>query len=580
MHDEMKPEAGVAGFGGRSLSGLGRAHGVGPGRTGRPAGAERAAALALPRWASRLSSLQWPIRFLGLRRPPSSVPRGAHCPGSAGLWLRGCWAFSLVMMVVLGPGSAVGQTEGFEEVDAALLWESGSCEEVAELYLKEYPKGSDAAEARECLAWAEVRSCEDAGAVERFLRDYPKGVHEEAARECLAWAEVRSCEDIEKVREFRRRFPEGRYVAEASACVEGLHRHFEADRRLTICRAHEEAGRLTAGMAGDALTCYRDVLEFVQTDDQVRKALKGIARIEEHYVGKARTALEREQAGAVENAIGRLKEINPGHLAVEELETRLADLKQVLDRRRDLDRVRKTLIEKVEEMLAKGEHEQARAEVAAGRKAGLGGKALAELEERVDRDALVAEVRALVGARNVAGARARLAEAREGLLSDEVRSELKAVIEDVEAAETRTAERDALVASAVAQLEKKEYVSARKALEGARALGLSEADYEELSERIGRSERQARVSDLFEECVGHRKARRFEQGLDCAGKVLDEDPGHTEARRYQSEFERLLAWEQAVKQNTKSGYLEFERKYPGTSLAKRARQLREKLPGD
>ena len=149
-----------------------------------------------------------------------------------------------------------------------------------------------------------------------------------------------------------------------------------------------------------------------------------------------------------------------------------------------------------------------------------------------------------------------------------------------EAAETRTAERDALVASAVAQLEKKEYVSARKALEGARALGLSEADYEELSERIGRSERQARVSDLFEECVGHRKARRFEQGLDCAGKVLDEDPGHTEARRYQSEFERLLAWEQAVKQNTKSGYLEFERKYPGTSLAKRARQLREKLPGD
>ena len=77
---------------------------------------------------------------------------GAHCPGSAGLWVRGCWAFSLVMMVVLGPGSAVGQTEGFEEEDAALLWESGSCEEVAELYLKEYPKGSDAAEARACLA--------------------------------------------------------------------------------------------------------------------------------------------------------------------------------------------------------------------------------------------------------------------------------------------------------------------------------------------------------------------------------------------------------------------------------------------
>ena len=56
------------------------------------------------------------------------------------------------MMVVLGPGSAVGQTKGFEEEDAALLWESGPCEEVAELYLKEYPKGLRAKEARECLA--------------------------------------------------------------------------------------------------------------------------------------------------------------------------------------------------------------------------------------------------------------------------------------------------------------------------------------------------------------------------------------------------------------------------------------------
>ena len=506
MHDEMEMEAGMVGFGGRSSSGLARAHGVGSGRRGRAAGAEGAAALALSRWALRWAAVQSRMRLLGLRRPPSSVPRGAHCPGRSGFRLRGWWAFSLVMGVVLGPVSAVGQTEGFEEEEAAELWESGGCE-VAELYLETFEKGAHAKEARECLARA------------------------------------------------------------------------EAERRLTICRAHEEAGRLTVGMAGDALACYRDVLKFVQTDDQVKKALKGIERIEEHYVGKARTALKREQPGAAENAIVRLKKINPEHPAVEELETRLVDLKQELDRRRDLDRVRKALIEKVEDLLAKGEHEQARAELAAGRKAGLGGKALAALEERVDRDALVAEVRALAGARNVAGARARLAEAHEGLLSDEVRSELEAVIEDVEAAETRTAERDALVASAVAQLEKKEYRLARKALEGARALGLSEADYEELSERIGRSERQARVSALFEVCQGHREAKRYEQELDCTGKVLDEDPGHAKARKRQGWLEMMVAWRQAKKQNTEKGYQEFERKYPDSVFADVARQRREELSG-
>ena len=160
-------------------------------------------------------------------------------------------------------------------------------------------------------------------------------------------------------------------------------------------------------------------------------------------------------------------------------------------------------------------------------------------------------------------------------------AEAEAERREQEEAETRTAERDALVASAVAQLEKKEYALARKALEGARALGLSETDYEELSERIGRSERQARVSALFEECQGHREAKRYEQELDCTGKVLDEDPGHTKARKRQGWLEMIVAWRKAKNQNTEGGYLEFERKFkpkfPDSAFPIVARDRREAL---
>ena len=365
------------------------------------------------------------------------------------------------------------------------------CEDAGavERFLADHPKGRHAVEARECLVWAGVQGCEDAGAAERFLADHPESRYAAEAHECLAWVEVRGCEDVEKVGEFRRRFPDGRYAAEAEACV-----------ALTVAR--------------------------------VQEALKGIAA---HYTGKAREALERERPEEAKSAIERLKEISPKYPGVEDLETGLANLERVLDQRQKDDRAIEALAGKVEALLSEGKHEQARAELAAGRKGGLSGKRLSALEERIDRDALVAEVRTLVGAENVAEARARLAEARKGLLSGEARSELEAAIEEAE-----TTGRDAQVAEAMARLEQKEYGAAREALDRARALGLPDARYEELSERIGRGERQARVSALHEKCLGHVNEREYAPALECYREVLELDPEDATAQYAMKELPKQL----------------------------------------
>ena len=443
--------------------------------------------------------------------------------------LRGCVLFLAALMM---PEVSWGQSVN-ERIDH-MLWEDvGGCGG-AERYLEKLPKGLHAEEARGCLAWAGVQGCEDAGEVERFLADHPEGRHAAEARECLAWLDVRSCEDIEKVGEFQRRFPNGRYAAEVAMCV-------------------------------------------ARTVAQVQEAMKGIARIEALYTGKAREALERERPDAAKSAIERLKEIRPEHPEVKDLETGLADLERVLDQRLNDERAIEALAGKVQVLLSKREYAQARTELAAGRKAGLSGKRLAALEVRIDRDALVAEVRTLVGAGNVAGARARLAEARKGLLSDEARAGLVAAIEEAE-----TAGRDALVADAMARLEQSEFGAAREALDRARAQGLPEAHYEELSERIGRSEREARVSALLPTCREHEREGRDAPALECYRKVLALEPGPaveqpvTEAVKV---LELVMAWEAAKARNTEEGYLEFERAHPGSVFSGQSQCERKKLQG-
>ena len=484
----------------------------------------------------------------------------------------------LFLAALMMPGAAWGQQtarELLKEKRDHRLWEEAGRCAGAERYLKAFPEGLHAAEAHECLDWAEVQGCEDAGAVERFLADHPEGRHVAEARECQAWLDVRSCEDVERVEEFRRRFPDGRYTTEAAACVAQDRERREAERQLALCRAHRDAGRLTRPTGGNALACYHKVLGHDPlTREQMQEALDGISGIEAHYIGKARTALERERPDAAERAIERLKEINPEHREVETLEAGLADLARVLAERASRNEALEALADKVEAMLSKREYAQARTELAAGRKAGLSGKRLAALEERIDRDALVAEVRTLLGAGNVAGARARLAQARKGLLSDEARAGLEAAVEEAE-----TAGRDALMADVTARLEQNEYGAAREALERARALGLPETAYEELSERIERSDREARVSALIPACREHLDKERYAQAQACYRKVLALEPEHAESKGMVPDLEMDVAWEAARTRNTEEGYSEFERAYPGSVFSGQSQCERKKLQG-
>ena len=433
------------------------------------------------------------VRALAGRIRRRRFPSGGYgC--AAGRVLVGC---VLSLAVVLLPEVAWGQTpmEVLERQRDERDWKEVVDCKGAEKYLEAHPEGLHADEARECVAWAKVQGCEDSGAVERFLTDHPKGRHAAEARECLAWVEVKSCEDVEKVGEFQRRFPNGRYAAEAAECV-----------ALAVA--------------------------------QIQEALKGIARIEALFTGKAREALERERPEDAKSAIESLKEIRPEHPEVEKLETGLANLERVLDQRKKHERAIEALVGKVEGLLSERKHEQARAELAEGRKAGLSGKRLAALEERIDAEALVAEVRTLVGAGNVVEARARLAEARKGLLSGDARAGLEAAIEEAE-----TTGRDAQVAEAEARLEQKEYGAAREALDRARALGLPEASFEELSERIRRRELEYRVSALREKCLGHLVKGKYAPALGCYRELLVLEPEDTEAQVMVEELPKDLAKE-------------------------------------
>ena len=487
------------------------------------------------------------------------------------------------------------------------------------------------------IYWESVESCEDLGEVESYLEQFPQGRHEREAAECIAWDAVKGCEAIEEVERFVQEFPQGRYAQEAAECIDVARRQEEEQRQrrerierlLAECRAHREAGRLTAGVGGSALECYRKVLDEDPGNEQ---ALAGIAGIEEHYAARARAALESERPAAVRRSLERLEAISPEHPALEELGMGLEELERRLAARealvaesdaalergeheaartalrearalglpeeryeehaRRIDRrAQEALRTEVEALLARGEHEQARERLAAARKAGLSGKGLAALEERVEeglaraeaareREALVAEARDLLGRGDFAGARERLEEALQRGLDDEAHGALTKAIDEAETAANEEAAREALVAESDAALERGEYEAAREALREARASGLPEASYEERLWRIDRREAEAharRVADLLAECREHESGRRLGEALDCFRRVLEWDEGNAEAAAGVERLEGLAAWVQARETHTVEGYYAFEQAHAGSRFAGLARQRLERL---
>ena len=137
----------------------------------------------------------------------------------------------------------------------------------------------------------------------------------EAQRDEDAWKKVVDCKGAESYLEER---PEGLFAKEARKCLEAG----QAERLLEACEVHFAAGRLSRGLGGTAVDCYKEVLSM---DPGNREALSGLKRVMEEYERRARKAL---QDGKVERAKGyveRMAELSPESREVMELEDAIAE---------------------------------------------------------------------------------------------------------------------------------------------------------------------------------------------------------------------------------------------------------------
>ena len=79
------------------------------------------------------------------------------------------------------------------------------------------------------------------------------------------WGSV-DCGSEELVALYLREFPEGRHAMQARECLARIEEKKGRDDRveamLSECRAHHESNRLTRGSVGNALDCYREVLDL------------------------------------------------------------------------------------------------------------------------------------------------------------------------------------------------------------------------------------------------------------------------------------------------------------------------------
>ncbi len=362
----------------------------------------------------------------------------------------------------------------------------------------------------------------------------PKGRFVARADECLAWDEAKRCEKIEPVLEFQKKFPESPHGEEARKCAARLEARSRlkalVERLLTECRAHHDANRLTAGSGGNALDCYRRVLD---KDPGNPQALKGITRIEQHYVDKARSALERERTEIARRWIGRLSKINPEHPRIEVLNASLRELKRRLAEQERLAAAQENLRREVEALLAQGKPEQARSRIAASRRAGLTGKSLTALENMVEK-ALAERARSLSSA---------LAEIR-------------------------------------ASIEKGRVEAARKRLSEARALGLDDGTHGELLAAIEKAEaahaaraRAEEVRRLWGDCERHGSKGRLREALACSRKVATLDPNHSDAASTMRRLTVMVAFEDASDKDTVEAYFAFEQAHARTAEATVARFL-------
>ena len=408
----------------------------------------------------------------------------------ASLWLLGGVAGTLACLVLLGMWTPrVAEAQIVEQIMDDLNWKKwGGCKERrgTEDYIIAYPDGKHAAEARECLAWDDIKNCQERERVEQFLKDFPGSIRVQEAKECL--------------------------------------KRLGIGRQLAQCEWLVERNALTSGAYGNALDCYRKVLEDDPGNEQ---AQEGIAGIEEHYFQTAGQAIRDQRPEAAEAAIDRLRSISPEHPRTQRLAAELNNLKDALDREKQVAAARTKLREQVEALLAQGKLGEARSQLATARKQGLRDKTLKLLENRIE----------------------------------EAEAERQRVLEEK-------------IAGVREALGREEVAEARRLLAEARARGLDGAGHARMEEAI--REVEARLKDtavrrLLDECKGHLSGGQVAQARDCSQRVLELEPGHAVAARIVRATETAMAWERAQDTNTVESYYRLEQEFPGTGYADVAR---------
>ena len=313
------------------------------------------------------------------------------------------------------------------------------------------------------VLWA-TTGCERAAAY--LARCEQRGKHVKEAKLCLAFDDVKACDDLSKAVDFKRRFgSEHKFADEINRCIARLERTDRIDRLLHACRVHFEQGRITSGLVGNALDCFTSVLH---EDPANLEAMAGVEKITAHLVKEATEALESSKVDKAEAAIKEIERLSPRHRQLRDLRVRLEALKKSLRERDERRTALKALEEKVQTLMDREQYREALAAVQKGREDELTSKLLARLEKDANRalaakknrqaqEKALAEARTLRGKGEFGGARAKLEEARKaGLPDKEYARELRAINEaeqEVRAKEGLARKRETLLAECSAHLQ-------------------------------------------------------------------------------------------------------------------------------
>lgn len=149
--------------------------------------------------------------------------------------------------------------------------------------------------------------------------------------ERIFW-ETMDCNDETQVRAYLETFPSGSFVDEAIACLKSNGNRSAISNDLERCSEYLQSNQLTSGSDGNAFQCYQQVLT---NNPGNNKALQGLKKIEDIYLSRISSAINKNNLELAISNLGKLRQVNPSHSALAKLESDIVE--QRLDEQRKLD---------------------------------------------------------------------------------------------------------------------------------------------------------------------------------------------------------------------------------------------------